>query len=573
MADPKTASPKAFEIMIESILGGHSPFSHFAKKDQFESSIGIDPLALVNLPSLSATAINFNSPSGLLRPSDFGYGAALSGLPTTNVPVFIINEPKMGAVYAYSANGSVYTTTAGVAAFTALSDAGAFSGGGSQCSEGFEYYDNYIYGATGTDIWRYGPLDGSPIFNSSYWVGTLSKAPLTNTTYPSSFTNNVVHPRHMMHRHSDGKLYIADVVGNQGVLHIISTTKTTVEGDTDAGSTYQKIIFGYGLWPTSIESYGSTLVISFYEGSTSVSDGLNGAVQGKRAKIAFWDTNSQNYNSITWTEFPDTFVSAIRNIDGVLYFTSGTPGTRGLRVSQYIGGYSFKDVYINSRMGVPLPGAVDGDSNALYIATDFNHPTNNSTGPGNYTRAVITSIGHGRGLQGTAIYNIAGSRGGSTTAAVALGVFPPTINVDGSAVGKSFMMSMYVAVGTTTAQIMGSPIFTDFVSPDYSTYTRKWLSQRYKIGRPFKITKIRFPLAQAIAANMIVSPFLLFDEIAVTQALAVINNTNYPGKTNVVIRPVNATGNHSFQIELQWSGSALCVLGLPITIEGEYIDD
>jgi hypothetical protein len=80
-------------------------------------------------------------------------------------------------------------------------------------------------------------------------------------------------------------------------------------------------------------------------------------------------------------------------------------------------------------------------------------------------------------------------------------------------------------------------------------------------------------MAQAIAANMIVTPKVYVDESSSGTALSTINNTNYPSKKNIVIRPENLTGEHSFILELRWTGSALCTVGLPITIEYEVIDD
>lgn len=109
---------------------------------------------------------------------------------------------------------------------------------------------------------------------------------------------------------------------------------------------------------------------------------------------------------------------------------------------------------------------------------------------------------------------------------------------------------------------------------DYSIFPQFFNSQVYKIGQPFKITKIRIVLTQAIAANMIITPTIYTDDGGGTSyTLTTINNTNYSGKKNIVIKPDGLTGEHNFWLELKWSGSELCVVGLPITIEYELLDD
>jgi hypothetical protein len=52
-----------------------------------------------------------------------------------------------------------------------------------------------------------------------------------------------------------------------------------------------------------------------------------------------------------------------------------------------------------------------------------------------------------------------------------------------------------------------------------------------------------------------------------------VSPAGYPSKTNVTWRPRNLTGNYDFFLDLEWSGSSLLVVTLPITIEYELIDD
>ena len=77
---------------------------------------------------------------------------------------------------------------------------------------------------------------------------------------------------------------------------------------------------------------------------------------------------------------------------------------------------------------------------------------------------------------------------------------------------------------------------------------------------------------------MIVTPKVYTDDNkGTTHTLQTINNTNYPGAFNVILRSNSSggdiLGNHNFFLELTWTGEALCVVNLPITIEYELIDD
>lgn len=465
--------------------------------------------------------------------------------------------PKDNNIYVLDSLGSTYTYSEGPATFTALSDAGELSNG---TGNGLAYYDNYIYIAKNTTVARYGPLDGVPKFVGDYWVGVLGKAQLDNTAvYPKGPAvpggSGKTFPNHFLHRHSDEKLYIADVTGNQGTIHYIATTKTTVEGDTDNGSTFSKISFGYGLYPTAIESYGSSIAIAFWEGGVPQTGGFTNQNSG-RAKIAFWDTTSQNANSIIWVEFPDGVISSMKNANGTLYVASGDfgfPQSR-FRVSRFIGGYTVEEVFYNETGAPPYPGAMDATANNLIFGGYAFAPD---------TAGCLFSYGLRKAALGQGLFKtarITGNAQNMATAVIARGTRAPLI-----AFGNLF--------GGSTGGI------DTLDGTDYSTANQIWWSNMFRIGQPFKITKIRTPLGQAVAANMIVTPKFYMDDSVTTYTggasagLAIINNANYPGLKNIVMRPQNMTGDHNFYLELKWTGSALCVVNLPITIEYELVDD
>lgn len=526
-------------IRIESILGGHAPTTHFAGADQFRASLGIDPSQPISdsIGPLTTTSC------GLLRPtsaSDLSAGTVIH-----NPPMFMESNPKDGNIFVYDAGGSVYTVDVN---FTAVTGLGDLNDEQTASGNGLAYYDNYIYFACNTTVARYGPLNGSPAFTDNYWVSTLGKTRLSdNTSYPTdSGSGSVKYPNHVLHRHSDGKLYIADIVDNKGTIHYIATTKTTVEGDTDNGSSYNKIQVGYGLWPTCMESYGSDLVIAFYEGSGA-------GVSQTRAKVAFWDTISTNVNKITWVEFPDPYISAIKNIDGVLYVASGRVRSDGFRVSRFIGGYTFEEVAFFGTGAMPFPDAMDGASSQLIFGTFTDTPT---------TAGCLFSKGLSKASLGDGIFNIHRVSSSESSAIVTSLYLQDNWNI-------AFLAP---TVGWATGDNGTSHNGIDYKS-GYGNSENLWWSQVYRIGQRFKITKVTIPLATFISSSRSLVPTIYFDNGNTSQSLATINNTNYPSKDHIVQRPENFVGNHDFFLELKWTGTANMTVCLPITIEYELLDD
>ena len=520
-------------IVISSILGGMSPTSHFASSNQFRASMGVDPAQPIDDSDTAYSTVA----SGLLRPVA---SEKFSSTTIGSAPLWIVTNPKNSNVYVLDALGSAYTVNDTLTTITAIADAGELSNG---IGNGAEYYDNYVYFAKNTTIARIGPLNGSTTINGDYWVTTLAKTALVNTTYPTTAKNGLQIPNHPLHRHSDGRLYFGDVVGNQGYLHYIATTKTTVEGDTNNSSTYQALAFGYGLWPTSIESYGSDLSVALYEGS-------NTGLRQKHAKMAFWDTSSSSFNKNTWVEFPDAIITAQKNINGTLFVASGNYQTKGFRITKFIGGYSYQEVYYSETGEPPLQGAFEGVLNRLVFGTNTNVPESDG---------VVHSIGLQKNILGSGLFNVMRATGGNSSTTVTSVSFA-------DATENGFYVPI---IGWTDGTSHG----LDKQGTAYNNAPSVWWSQMFRIGQPFKITKIIIPLAQAVGANMIVTPKIYTDDGANSTTLTTINNTNYSGKYTVMQKPSGLTGQNNFWLELRWTGSALCTVNLPITIEFELIPE
>lgn len=528
-------------IRIDSILGGHAPTTHFAAKNQFRASLGIDPAQ----PLDDGDGVYSAVASGLLRP------VAAQNFTSSTIaaaPMWIRTNPKDGNVYVYDAQGSAYSLAAGFTSATALSDGGTLS---SSTGNGCEYYDNYIYFAKNTDIARYGPLNGAAVFNGTYWTGTLAKTALVNTTYPTDFNLALAYPNHPMHRHSDGKLYIGDVVGNQGYIHYISTTKASVEGDTDNGSTYGKLTFGYGLWPIDIEGYGSNLAIALNENTSQ-------NIRQMRAKVAIWDTVSTNFNSITWCEFPDSMITALRNANGALYAFSGNYHSAGFRISRYVGANSFKEVWYQETGEPPFAGAVDAILNRVLAGTYTTIPE---------SAACLWSYGLQKAALGQGMFNTMRST------APAIGT------VTSVCVANDDELGFYVPIiGWRGDGQFG----IDKQGTSYSAAPSVFWSQMYRIGMPFEIRRIRVPFTKALAANMTVTIKIYYDDGATSETLTTINSTNFPNTAEgsfglaanfKVNNSGGGRGQNNFWVEVRWTGSALATVSLPIFVEYDVIPD
>lgn len=525
-------------IQITSVLNGLSPLQYFSpvsslgkSLSSYHAGFGIDP----DMPISDSD----KRLSGYIRPTSM---EKISGTTITGAPMWLQTNPKNSLAYCYDTDGKVYSVDSSLTV-TALNSGTALSlGSGNGC----EYYDNYMYFATGTDITAYGPLDGSPTFNQTYWTSTRGKAVLNNAvTYPS--INGVPIPNHPMFRHpTSGVLFIGDVASNTtantnlGAIHQIKTKKTTVEGDTDNGSAYNALQLQYGYYPTAIEAYGSDLVIAAIEGTSTT-------VKQKRATLYFWDMTSTSFSKVIQVEFPDPIITAIKNVNGVLYVWSGN-ANGGVRVSQFVGGYSYDEVYFSEDGYPPFQGAVDTEMNRIAWGNSITYPE---------TAVTVMAKGSRSEQVGGGFHNIL-----KTTSAGANGNVTCLKYIQSTALNLRQPI-----VGWKDANDQG----LDKSSTTYGTSVFR--SEIFRIGQPFTIKSIRLPMAQAVGANHAATVKIYTDNGSSNTTVATINNTNYPNSDrNIKIySPVN--GYHDFFLELRTTGTALMTFALPIEIKVEIKQD
>ncbi len=379
---------------------------------------------------------------------------------------------------------------------------------------------------------------------------SLATTVLTNTTYPTTYKNKIQIPNHPLKRHSDGRMYIGDVVDNQGTIHFIKTTKTSVEGDTNNGSTFGALTLGYGLWPTAIEGYGSDLAIAVFEGS-------NTGLRQESAKIAFWDTTSSSFDTITWDEFPDPLITAMRNRNGTLFVASGNYQTPGFRISYYSGGYTFKELFYSETGEPPLPGAMDGILDRILVGSHTNVPEG---------RGCVYASGLQKSVLGNGIFNVMAATGVAGSTSVTALAF-----VDSTEFGFAVPVIGWSEAGDGST---GASHGLDKQGTTYSNAPSVLWSSLFRIGKPFKLTKLRLQLAQRVASGHTLTPLYYIDNGITTSSGTVINSTNYPNSDiDIVQRPNGLTGKSNFWLELRWTGASLLTVNLPITIKGEILPD
>lgn len=514
-------------ITIQSILKGIRPSSQYASGGQYGPSLGIDP----DLPITDSDT----EPSGIIRPSSM---AEFSSTILTSRPLWILTNPKTSTLYVYLANGLV------VSYDTNLANEASVGTPTSGVGNGAAYYDNFIYLATPTDLTRLGHATtgltaGTPALNNTYWTSTLSKTALANTTYPT--VGGQIMPNHALLRHTDNKLYIADVLAtNKGALHYVATSRTTNEGDTNNGSSYGAIDFGHGYYPTCMASLETNLVVGLIEG-TSIT------LEQGHAAVSVWDTTSSSFSNLVQKEFPDPLITAMLNVNGVVWIFSGN-ATGGCRITQYLGGYNFREVAYLPYVLPPLQGAVDHKLGRVVFGTRTTKPS---------TQAVVYAIGS----------KFAGLSGGIHPILTPLtaGANPNISSVKYVQQVNPVLLEPIVGWGSDTADATNSGLNKS--STTYGTVSSVWRSELFRVGREFQIKKIEIPLSTAIGANMTIVPKVYVDNDVATFTLATINNTNYAGADRkLTLQPTGVVGKHNFYLEFTFSGSALIALGFPISI-------
>ena len=520
-------------ITINQIFRGWSASEYFGSDGTYNSSTAIDP----DLPIVSTDVRT----SGFAVP--VGY-AKFSGAEVNTPVICLINNPKNTLTYAVTTGGKLISYTSAFASETLI---GTVTGSSASWAE---YYNNYIYifgtGASKNDVSRYGPLNNAPALTNGVWTGATlgTLTALTDTIYPT--LRGVAIPNHHAHVHGDGSMYFCDFINGQGLIHRINTRRVTNEGDTNGTtvpSAYNALDLPFGFYPTSIESYGSSLmIIGIYTIDTTIN-------QGKSAFV-LWDPTDTNSFFLGPIPLPDPLATASLNVNGIIYIWTGN-SVNGVRLCRYNGGSSVIDVMYQEEGLPPLQGAVDALGNRLVWGS---FSTNPSVG------AVVWAYGSKDSRLPAGLHNIAkGSGVGTSPFTTALKYIQQDSNI-------------------TPKVIMASKDGTGNQIDQYSTTATLASKIRFmiNIGSQFDIREIKIPLAGAVGANTTITPTLYFDDRSSNKALTTINNTNYPSKRKIIYKGTELKDTLCFNnmvLELAWTGTSPTPVAFPIILEIDVKDD
>lgn len=527
----------SFSIKIESALGGIAPTLFQGRKDQFMTSLGVDPDYPIDISSGVKT-------SGAIVPTSYGKFSSSGMTAQSN---WLVTCPQGDSLYSYLSDGNflVYDSTLSSEIVLGKPTSGA--------GNGAAYYNNYVYTATPTDISRFGPLDAAgPAFANTFWTGTLGKTQMQNSSYPGTY------PNHPMHVHNDGSLYIGDydsgsataAYRGNGLIHQIKTQfGGGISGSADNGSVYAALILPPGMMPVDIESFGTDLVIA------AISAGNSGTFQQGKGYLFFWDTINRPGVVGGWyraVPLPDPTVTALLNSNGKLHIFSGN-NNAGVRVSTYTGDYTTDQIAFFEEGNPPPAGAVDAIGDRIIWGATTTYPS---------ASASVYAYGYKNSKMPKALHNIIKTTSVGTN---------PKITALKYTQLASFIVPRAV-VGWTDNSGSGLDKLSTAAG-----YTGTYRSLIYQMGQPFKVTSVTLPFSQAVAANMNVVATIYVDDGSSSQALLTVNNTNFTGVRRAKLEGPTCNlpviGADNFFLDLTWSGTSQLPVTYPIIISGDYLPD
>ena len=592
-------------LHITGITGGRAEARFSPRAGEFTTSAGIDP----DLPLGSA----FQS-SGIAVPSRY---AKFSTANVAATAVAFITQPKTNKIYVVLSNGKLLSYTSAFASETVIGTfAGANCGGacyynnyiyafgtGSTMTYGTQTVDFTVgqtltggasgatatiasqtdRGVTGTlvltnivgtfqsgeaitdsaggsalststvtgktDVSRYGPLNNIPYFENAWWSG-LGLAPLADTTYPT--VRNVSLPNHWGFVHGDNSLYFLDFANGQGLVHRIHTEKVTYEGDTNSSvipSAYNVLDLPLGFYPTALCSYGTNVAIAAVQSVDSVF-GLN---QGTASLFIWNPTNTDTFEQ--QINFPDQAATALVSRFGHLIAFSGSL-SRGVRISEYVGGTTFQEQAYIEDGASPFPGAVDTYGHRVYFGSYCLDPLESAT---------VWAMGSRTSTKANDVHSIAvvGTQTPNVDALVT------AIKITGQQNGRESTPEIIVAATSGSTKELYAKSSTGNIGSCFETPI-------INVGANFRINRLRIPLGSKVASGTVISVRVIYDDGESYEDLNPINNTTYPGASRVTYKAsdVKGSGENNFRLRFDWTNAtAETAINFPIDAWVEVTDD
>lgn len=525
-------------LKINSIFGGITPTEYFGGEGTYNKSVAVDP--------------DYPIDSTKIGTSGFCVPIAYTKFSSTNITgnvIAIINNPKNTLTYTVQSNGKIVSYDSSLGSETLVGTVAGNNAGGA-C-----YYNNYIYifgtGASKNDVSRYGPLTNSPALTDGVWTGATlgSQAALNNATYPTF--RSVSLPNHWGYVHGDNSLYFLDFGSSsstypgQGLVHRIHTKKTTDEGDTNdttVPSAYGVLDLPFGFYPTSICSYGTSLMIlGIYTIDNTVNQG--------NAAFVLWDGIASSFY-LGPVALKDPLGTALLQADGNMYIWTGN-AQNGHRLSRYVGGQSTSEIEFLEEGFPPLAGAVDALGNRIVWGSFTTDPV---------VSASVYAYGSKTSGVPQGLHNIARCTSASTNPFITALKF----------VQQSSNIQPKVIMAWKDDSTVGIDKYSS--SATLSSVIRFL----FNVGQKTQLLKLRIPFGGVVAANTTITPKIYLDNESSSVTLTTINNTNYSGSNHVTFKSQDLKDcnfNNNFILEFTWTGTNPLPIALPINMEVEIKSD
>jgi hypothetical protein len=247
-------------------------------------------------------------------------------------------------------------------------------------------------------------------------------------------------------------------------------------------------------------------------------------------------------------ELPDPLITALKFVNGNLYAFSGS-ATGGMRISIYTGGRTFQEIAYLDDTFPPFQGAVDYLVNRIVWGGKTSTPI---------TSASVFAYGGKSRAMAMGVHNILNS--------TSVGTAPMA-----TAVHYISQLPAAQPVVAWKSTVSAASVYgVDKPSTSYGTTCFR--SEIFRISTGTNITRIRIPIVGGMAANKSFTVQAYLDDGISQSSLWTVNNTTNPGAYYIDIKPLPTWRcNNNFFLEFKNTGTALCVLGLPIiiTIETE----
>lgn len=577
-------------LEIESIAGGISPTAFDDSKDGYHAGLGIDPDMADN---------TILRPGGIIKPIAY---AEFSGAEVNVAPMWLRTTPKNELLYTLLANGKFISYSSALGSETLIATATSCTGNGMVYYNNYIYIFRGVevdrYGPIdGT------PAYTTAIWTTATASNGFNQKAIQNRSYPQA--NQQALPNHVAHVHSDGALYFCDVLPDgKGTIHKIKTAPTlaydgqtgaftvglTVTGGTSGatgvilydddngasgiltlsnvigtfadnetitdsstgsatvdgvlvqgggndGSSFNVLDLPNDFWPTCLESWGNDLVIGALQSATS---GQPTRSPGN-SSLFFWDTISDSFYDEV--KLKDPLTTALKNVNGLLYVTSGN-GLTGCRVSVYAGGRQLTDEMYLDDVLPPYAGAVEALGDKFMFGTTTSYP--------NAFSVVYSFKSKDVRIKSQLHCPIKTSGSGAAPFTGALLAF----NQNAAFRGR-------LLVGWQDNSASGIDQF-GAASTLTSTFRKRWT-----IGREFHVSELEVPFDSTVAANTSLTITLYADDLSSSQALTAITNSTHPGNKVIVFkRPeLNLRGTNDLTVDMTWGLTNPIGVRLPVRVK------